>query len=128
MTVIYEDKRGTIYTGRIESIFYTGKDGEESNYCARSAKLEGKVLGICSSATYQSYKISKMVFLTIHYFILSCTSFVARSNSSSSVEVLPRALFILSPHQCYRLPEPKEWQPIYFFSFSAKNEIMNNRL
>ena len=108
MNVIYEDIRGSIYNGGNTSFFHTTKDDEESKYCARSAKLEGKVLGICSSATYQSYKISKMVFLTIHYFILSCTSFVARSNSSSSVEVLPRALFILSPHQCYRLPEPKE--------------------
>ena len=52
MAVIYEDNRGSIYDGKNASISYTGKDGEESNYCARSAKLEGKVLGICSSATH----------------------------------------------------------------------------
>ena len=55
MIVIYEDNKGSIYNGG------NAKDGEESKYCARSAKLEGKVLGICSSATHYSYKISKMV-------------------------------------------------------------------
>ena len=52
MTVIYEDIRGSIYNGGNTSFVHTGKDGEESKYCARSAKLEGKVLGICSSATH----------------------------------------------------------------------------
>ena len=52
MNVIYEDFRGSIYNGGNTSFVHTGKDGEESKYCARSAKLEGKVLGICSSATH----------------------------------------------------------------------------
>ena len=67
MNVIYEDIKGGIYNGGNTSFVHTGKDGEESKYCARSAKLEGKVLGICSSATHYSYKISKMV---LPYYLL----------------------------------------------------------
>ena len=70
MTVLYEDIGGSIYNGGHTSFVPTGKDGEESKYCARSAKLEGKVLGICSSATHQSYKITKMVLTYYSLFYL----------------------------------------------------------
>ena len=64
MIVIYEDNKGSIYNEG------NAKDGAESKYCARSAKLEGKVLGICSSATHYSYKISKMVLPYYSLFYL----------------------------------------------------------
>ena len=70
MTVIYEDIRGSICNGGNKSPFHTCKDDEESKHCARSAKLEGKVLGICSSATHYSYKISKMVLPYYSLFYL----------------------------------------------------------
>ena len=69
MNVIYEDIRGSIYNGGNTSFFHTNKDDEESKYCARSAKLEGKVLGICSSATHCHIKSRKWYCRTIHYFI-----------------------------------------------------------